>query len=59
MSAGSLTTIDGQLVFGTSVPEGFKFTGIFKMKPLSYYKSAMKSGTIFVGYPEEYQTRMH
>ena len=49
----------GQVIFNTNVAETFKFTGIFAMRPLNYYKSAMKSGTIFVGYPQEYQNRMH
>jgi len=55
--ANSLTRVSGQLVFNGN--EGnFEFTGQIAYRPLAYYRSAMLSGTIFVGYPDEYRNRM-
>jgi len=49
--------VDGQVVFDGTEGD-FRFVGGFIVRPLSYFQSAMKSGTIFVAYPEEYLQRM-
>src|SRR5690242_10781259 len=55
--AGSITREEGQVVFDGT--EGaFQFVGGFIYRPLTYFQSAMPSGTIFIGYPEEYRNRM-
>jgi hypothetical protein len=51
------TRVDGQVVFASDVGS-FKFTGGYITQALSYFQAAMGSGMIFVGYPEEYDTRM-
>jgi hypothetical protein len=53
----SITREQGQVVFDGS--EGaFQFTGFITYRPLAYYQKPMGSGTIIVGYPEEYRKRM-
>ena len=55
--ANTITRADGQVVFNGN--EGnFQFTGQFAARHLGYYQSPMPSGTLFVGYPEEYRDRM-
>ena len=52
----SITREFGPLAFNGT--EGnFQFTGGFIYRPLSYFR-AMHSGTIFVGFPDEYLKRM-
>lgn len=36
----------------------FQFLGGFIFRPISYFQRAMHSGTIFVGFPEEYTNRI-
>ena len=59
LPANSLMRVEGQVVFNETVAANFNFTGQIVERPLKYYKSPLKSGTIFVGYPQEYQNRMH
>jgi len=55
--AGAITRESGQVVFSASAGD-FQFGGQIAYRPLGYYRSAIPSGTIFVGYPEEYGKRM-
>ncbi len=55
--ANSITRESGQVVFNENAGD-FQFYGGFIYRPLAYFQSAMPSGTIFVGYPEEYRQRM-
>ena len=54
--ANSLTREYGPLAFNGT--EGsFQFVGSFRFRPLSFFR-AMRSGNIFVGFPDEYLSRM-
>lgn len=54
--ANSITQDFGPLAFNGT--EGnFRFVGGFRFRPLSFFR-AMHSGNIFVGFPDEYSTRM-
>jgi hypothetical protein len=53
----SITRVSGQVVFNGNEGD-FQFTGGFIYRSLSYFQTAMRSGTIFVGYPQEYRNRM-
>jgi hypothetical protein len=48
---------NGQLIFNGNEGD-FAFTGYIAYRQPGYYHSPMRSGTIVVGYPEEYVTRM-
>jgi hypothetical protein len=54
----SIERIDGQVIFNGTEGD-FRFVGRFAFRPLAFYQSPMRStGTIFVGYPQEYRNRM-
>jgi hypothetical protein len=53
----SFTRYDGQVIFN-GIEGDFAFTGNIAYRQPGYYHSPMQSGTILVGYPEEYVTRM-
>ncbi len=53
----SITRVSGQVVFNGNEGD-FQFAGGFIARSLSYFQAAMPSGTIFVGFPQEYRNRM-
>jgi hypothetical protein len=52
-----ITRYGGQVVFNGNEGD-FSFSGYFGARPLGYYRHPVPSGTLFVGYPEEYDHRM-
>jgi len=53
----SITRVSGQVVFNGNEGD-FQFKGYIAYRHLDYYSHPMPSGTLFVGYPEEYNNRM-